>query len=155
VEGEVGEARRPDLAQEHGDAVHEGLRADDLAGHTITLKVRYGDFSTVSRSRSVDGYVDDASAILAVATGLLDGLDLAGGVRLLGVGIANLREGAGQQLSLDFGTHPRDRHAAAEAVDAVRARFGHGAIGPARLAGSDGLDTFEHGAQQWGPSAGT
>lgn len=134
------------------DAVTMRLRAEGLAGRTIQLKVRFGDFSTVTRSRSVDGHIDDASTVLDIASALLDALDLAGGIRLLGVGVANLQEGAGRQLSLEFGDRPRDRLAAEEAVDAVRARFGHAAIGPARLVGSDGLDTFEQGAQQWGPN---
>ena len=43
---------------------------------------------------------------------------------------------------------------ASGAVDAIRNRFGDTAVGPARLLGSDGLQTKRPGDTQWGPSAG-
>jgi len=44
--------------------------------------------------------------------------------------------------------------AASEALDAVRSRFGTGAVGPAALAGPDGVDVKREGDTQWGPRSG-
>lgn len=141
------------------DAVASRLRAAGMGGRTVQLKVRFGDFTTITRSHSVTGLLDDATAIWRIGAALLDEVDVGPGVRLVGLGVANLGEGAAEQLELDLSgatpsaTATSSRHAANEAVDAIRARFGPTAIGPAALVGSDGLETFEAGSQQWGPTA--
>jgi len=154
--------RRHDLEVELlrlSDAVASRLRAGGWAGRTVTLKVRFGDFRTITRSRTLDEPTDSARRIAQVGRGLLDGIDPAPGVRLLGVGVSHLGRGTFQQLTLDdLGSErsvPTDRSdgwtAAETAVDAIRARFGARAVGPASLTGSDGLRIARRGAQQWGP----
>lgn len=148
-----GEVLRRELLR-MADAVAARLRAAHLAGRTVQLKVRFGDFSTITRSASLSSHTDDASAIFSIAGALLDSVDVSAGVRLLGVGVANLHEGVGEQLELNLDRERRGRHAANEAVDAIRARFGPSSIGPARLVGGDGVETFAAGSRQWGPAAG-
>jgi hypothetical protein len=70
------------------------------------------------------------------------------GVRLLGVSASNLVEDAARQLTLDERGGWDD---ATSAVDAVRARFGDEAVGPATTLGDGGLRVKRLGAQQWGP----
>jgi DNA polymerase-4 len=85
------------------DSVGSRLRAAGVVGRTVTLKVRYGDFSTITRSHSMPGPFLSASEIAQVSNGLLDAVDISGGVRLIGVSVSSLepREAAsGRQLEL-------------------------------------------------------
>ncbi len=78
--------------------VAERLARDGLSGRTVTLKVRRYDFTTLARSSTTAHPVDDARAIAAAASALLAGIDVADGVRLLGVGVSGLTEHAQQDL---------------------------------------------------------
>ena len=134
------------------DSVAGRLRQHELAGRTVTLKVRFGDFTTITRSATLDRPVDSAVEISRAADALLDTIDPSPGVRLLGVGVSGLADGRTRQLSFDDAVGP-DWTAADRAVDAIRARFGDRAVGPASIAGPGGLRRKEPGAQQWGPHA--
>jgi DNA polymerase-4 len=68
------------------------LRAAGLFAHTVTIKVRLHDFSTLTRSRTLLTATDHPDVIGSVATSLLSAVDVAGGVRLLGVGVAGLTD---------------------------------------------------------------
>jgi DNA polymerase IV len=68
------------------------LRAAGLFAHTVTIKVRLHDFSTLTRSRTLLSATDQADVIGSVATSLLSAVDATGGVRLLGVGVAGLTD---------------------------------------------------------------
>ncbi|HEY3702272.1 MAG TPA: DNA polymerase IV [Acidimicrobiales bacterium] len=141
------------------DAVAARLRGGDKAGRTVTLKVRFGDMSTITRSHSLVDPVDQGPVIAKVAAELLGAVDVRPGVRLLGVSVSGLTgasdQGA-QQLSFgDLAEGSRGRETAASgALDAVRARFGSEAMGPASLAGPDGVDVKRKGDTQWGPRSG-
>jgi DNA polymerase-4 len=132
------------------DAVASRLRAQGLVGRTVTLKVRFGSFTTITRSATGES-VDTGPAIAAVARGLLATVDPAPGVRLLGVAVSGLAPASGEQLSLGDANDPGGWNTATRAVDDVRGRFGPTAIGPASLVGRDGLKLTRRGRQQWGP----
>jgi DNA polymerase-4 len=144
------------------DAVAGRMRRAGVAGRTVGLKVRYGDFVTLTRSRTSPGALGEGPLIASIAAGLLDAVDVSPGVRLLGVGVSNLTPlGAesAEQLRFDVGglprpgsTQPRSWREASGAVDAVRDRFGNGAVGPATLLGGDGLRLKRPGDTQWGPT---
>ncbi len=160
------------------DSVASRLRAAGLAGRTVTLKVRFADFVTITRSATGAQPLDTGPEIARLATDLLAQVDIARGVRLLGVSVANLSADAGRQLRLDDWAAgpdgPGSWSEAAGAVDAVRARFGDAAVGPAALVrrappagpsaqdsgGAAEGDTEERpglrvkrlGDTQWGPS---
>jgi DNA polymerase-4 len=68
------------------------LRAARLFAHTVTIKARLHDFSTLTRSRTLLSATDQADIIGSVATSLLSAIDATGGVRLLGVGVAGLTD---------------------------------------------------------------
>jgi len=64
-----------------------------VQGRTVTLKVKYGDFTIVTRSKSFAGPVADQAAFTAAGQALLASLHpLSKGIRLLGLGLHNLAE---------------------------------------------------------------
>ncbi len=127
------------------DGVASRLRHAGLAARTVGVKVRYHDFSTITRSVTATAPVDTAPAIARLAVELLSQVEASPGVRLLGVVASNLSAAGARQLSLEDGWG-----AASEAVDRVRARFGEAAVGPAALVGR-GLKRT--GSAQWGPGS--
>jgi len=142
------------------DAVADRLRAGDLRGRTVTIKVRYNDFETLTRSHTLDGPTDSGVEVARHAKALLAKIDPSRGVRLLGVGVTGFGAAPGRQLTLDearpdavFGSDDHAAwHDADQAIDDIRSRFGRDAIGPAVLAeGGDGVDVKRQGEQQWGP----
>ncbi len=137
------------------DAVAARLRAGGLAARTLTLKVRFAGFETITRSITVAGGVSTSHAIVAAVEPLLAAIDPLPGVRLLGVSTSNFTAQS-QQLSLDdlLADRPDDQRQwqlAEETIDAIRKRFGTAAIGPASAVGDRGLRLVHRGAQQWGP----
>ncbi len=74
-------------------------------GKTITLKLRYSDFSTHTRSHTLDRFTDSETEIYAVAARLLEEHPRAQPFRLLGISVSNLdavQVGEGGQLTLEF-----------------------------------------------------
>jgi DNA polymerase-4 len=85
----------------------ETLVREERRGRTIGIKVRFDDFSTVTRARSLGTAVNDTKTVRAVALELLRRLDPRRPVRLLGVRVAGLDEGlepgvTDDQLSLSL-----------------------------------------------------
>jgi DNA polymerase-4 len=160
------------------DSVGARLRSSGVAGRTVTLKVRFGDFTTITRSATLADPVDSGPVIARAAKTLLASIDPSPGVRLAGVSVSGLTDQVARQLSLDSlfaaGVEGRAESVAAaspipsmaptaptdqawseadEAIDAIRARFGSAAIGPAAAVGDRGLRLKRSGDQQWGPDA--
>jgi DNA polymerase-4 len=77
------------------------LEREERRGRTIGIKVRFDDFSTVTRARSLDAAVNDERTVGAVALELLRRLDPRRPVRLLGVRVAGLDEGHTRALTDD------------------------------------------------------
>jgi DNA polymerase IV len=134
-----------------GDSVAARLRGAGMAGRTITIKVRFHDFRTITRSTTLPSAVDTGPDVVRAASELLAQVDPAPGVRLLGVHVSQLAEGSTRQLSLDDVEAPSWDDATG-AIDAIRARYGADAIVPASLAGPDGIRVKRRGDQQWGPT---
>jgi DNA polymerase-4 len=100
------------------DAVGTRLREARLRGRTITLKVRFADHATITRSHTVANPVDSPRVIGAVAGALLDGIDLSPGVRLLGVSLSGLARGRSEALQLSFaGFEPPGEDGGAAVID--------------------------------------
>ena len=132
------------------DGVGSRLRRHGLAGRTITLKVRFSDFHTITRSSTRAEATDSTQVITREAKSLLAAVDPTPGVRLIGVSVSGLSQGIGRQLTLDeAGDAGWDD--ATEAVDAIRARFGPAAIGPATLAEGGRVRVRQEGEAPWGP----
>jgi DNA polymerase-4 len=83
------------------DELCETLEREERRGRTIGIKVRFDDFSTVTRARSLDTAVNDTRTVRTVALELLRRLDPRRPVRLLGVRVAGLDEDARLGVSDD------------------------------------------------------
>jgi len=107
------------------------LRAKGLAARTITLKVRYSTFHTVTRQATFVRAVSSTRAIYGAIERLLMQIDLgARWVRLVGVSVSGL---CGNACQLTFDDQWKEV-ALAEAVDRVRAKYGKRALRPAACA---------------------
>jgi DNA polymerase IV len=80
------------VVDRHARSVSERLATARLSGRTVTLKVRFFDFTTSTRSATLAGPTDRARVLSRVARDLLAGLDTSAGVRLLGVGVSSLTD---------------------------------------------------------------
>ena len=134
-----------------GDSVAGRLRGANLAGRTVSIKVRFHDFRTITRSVTLSSAIDTGPDVVRAARELLDHIDPTPGVRLLGVHVSQLVDAAARQLSLDDLNVPSWDDATG-AIDAIRARYGTDAIVPGTLAGPRGIRVKRRGDQQWGPT---
>lgn len=117
----------------HADQVASRLRRSGLAARTISIKIRYGDFTTVTRSETRPTPTDTAREIHHVARHLMERVDVERPIRLVGVGATGLVAGHTPR-QLDVATSDEWARVS-DAVESVRSRFGHGSVGPARLLG--------------------
>jgi len=92
------------LIDDHASDVADDLTRIRRAGRTITLKIRYADFETVTRSRSLPAPTHDARLISEVARALLDSTRAGERpVRLVGVSVSGFPDASmPEQLVLDF-----------------------------------------------------
>jgi DNA polymerase-4 len=108
------------------------LRDKGLFAKTISIKVRFGDFSTINRSKTLPLPIDGTHDVYEVVKTLYEalGIDRAR-LRLVGVSLENLTDGAPVQLML--GEREKGWREAEGAMDKARERFGAGSVRPARL----------------------
>ena len=141
-------------AMRMADVVATRLRENTVRARTITIKVRFGDFRTITRSTTITEPTSSVHAIAAAATELLNPIDPTPGIRLLGVSGSGLVDSSSQQLTLED-IEATGWGAADRAVDEIRTRFGTASIGPASLADDrDGTNERGPQRQQWGPDIG-
>ncbi len=108
------------------------LRDKDLFAKTISIKVRFADFTTINRSKTLALPLDGTQEIYEVVKGLYKALKIERArLRLVGVSLENLSSGAPEQMVL--GARESGWRQADGAIDRARARFGAGSVRPARL----------------------
>lgn len=122
------------------------LRDKGLRGRTVTLKARYGDFSTVTRSKTLDYPTNLGPRIFKVAHELLGRIERRP-LRLLGVSVSKLEDVRRPQQGSLFNGHPSSRDLwiesqsrlarATESLDRLRKRHGRPVVLPASLLGQD------------------
>jgi len=129
-----------EVLHEHAERVGADLRARDRRARTVTLKLRWQDFTTLSRSRTLERPAQATSAILDAANALLDEVVRAEGfhpVRLIGLGVTNLVEDVVQLELLEaatgtvvpVGRGDTQRQERIDAVlDALRERYGDASV---------------------------
>jgi DNA polymerase IV len=172
----------PALLQRHvlrmAESVATMLRGSDVAGRTITVKVKFADFTSVTRSHTLPLALDTGHALGAVAAALLGGIDPDPGVRLLGVSASGLQASTrSEQLAFDLvseaevsldgdedlaqsqlagrrGTEAqRSWQEVTAAIDAIRHKFGKSSVGTAAMVSDDGIAVPSRRDAPWGPSA--
>ena len=117
-------------------AVTRRMRGAAVAGRTVTLTVRFSDFRTISRSRTLAEATDVTQEVFAAAVGLHDALGLRGDrLRLVGVRVEGLRPRAGVHHQHVLGEREIGWAEADRAVDRAVRRFGSAAVRPATLLG--------------------
>jgi len=108
------------------------LRDKELYAKTISIKVRFADFSTITRSKTLPLPISSTQEIYQVVKDLYLALKLdRARLRLVGVSLENLRESAPPQLLL--GQREKGWREAESAIDRATERFGEVSVRPARL----------------------
>ncbi|MDN4596417.1 DNA polymerase IV [Leifsonia virtsii] len=114
--------------------VGERLRKHELEARTVAIKVRFSDFRTITRSRTLAEPTNVGRRLFEEAWDVFDALGLdvrQTPIRLIGVRAEQLLDAGGDSLAL---WDPDEEWRETErTLDAVSARFGRGAIGPASL----------------------
>jgi DNA polymerase-4 len=111
--------------------VSRRLRQSGYAGRTVTVKIRFGSFRTITRSRTLGEPTLLGDTIYETARAIMAGVELTEGVRLLGVTLSNLQVYGGQ-TSL-FAVDEDKKLKISVAVDRLKDKFGEGAVTRGRL----------------------
>jgi DNA polymerase-4 len=156
-------------ARAHSAVVARALRSQGRVARTISIVVRFDDFTGVTRSQTLSFGIDDEFAITAIAEALLASIELAHSVRLLGVHASSFIERSENQMQLTFGfeatsQNARERaqlvsrerqisyEALRDAVDDVRDKFGRASVGTASELRESGVEVeTQRGRHAFGP----
>jgi DNA polymerase IV len=110
------------------------LRAGQVVGRTVVLKVRFADFTTITRSRTLSEPTDVARVVYACARSLCEALRLERArIRLVGVRVEGLLPASEQHRQLLLDERPQGWREAERAADRATARFGAESVRPASL----------------------
>jgi len=110
------------------------LRASELNGRTVSIKVRFANFTTITRSKTINDPTDGATEIYAIAKNLYQNLKLDKvRVRLVGVRVEKLLDSQDSSRQMLLGEPERGWSEIDKAADKASARFGDDMVKPARL----------------------
>ena len=108
------------------------VRDANLFAKTITIKIKFADFSSITRSKTLPLAIDSTHQTYEVVKKLYLALRNDGArIRLVGVSLSNLQEDVPVQLEL--GARERGWREADSAIDKATARFGRASVRPGRL----------------------
>ena len=110
------------------------LRASAQVGRTVSIKVRFADFTTITRAKTLKEATDVGRTVYDTALGLYDALGLQRArIRLVGVRVEGVFDEADLQQQLQLGERQHGGRDAEQAVDRAARRFGAGSVRPATL----------------------
>ncbi len=110
------------------------LRASGQVGRTVSIKVRFADFTTITRARTLPEPTDVGRTVYETALALYEALGLERArLRLVGVRVEGIAPAAGQPQQLVLGGRETGWREADRAVDKAAERFGAGVVRPAAL----------------------
>ncbi len=116
------------------DRVGARLRQENLAAWTVTLKLRYGNFQTLTRQRKLASPTQADETIYLTALELLaQRSDLNNGIRLLGITVSHFEPAERSAGSL-FADREEKGRKISTVMDRMREKFGPAALAPARMA---------------------
>ena len=114
--------------------VAKRLRTAEYFARTVTIKVRFADFTSVTRSKSLPVSTDLATDIYATSKSLFEAMNLQRArIRLVGVRATGLIPTNESSVQLEFSNRDSGWREAEEAIDQVSLKFGNSAVRPARL----------------------
>ena len=123
------------------------LRSSGWLARTVSIKVRFADFATITRSRTLDVPTDVGQELYDTARALYDALGLERArIRLVGVRAERLIDAGSAPQQLELGAREHGRRDAELAADRAARRFGAGAVRPATLLHRDGRPGSSAGA---------
>lgn len=113
----------------HAEKVGAALRKNSLAGHTITIKIKFSDFSQITRSRTIAFQTSATRTIYGIAADLLMTAPLDMPVRLIGLSVSGFESKSGQYLLPGLlaqleGTGSQRQMLMDKAMDEIRGKFG-------------------------------
>ncbi|GAB6057920.1 DNA polymerase IV [Desulfonatronum parangueonense] len=117
---------------DQAERVGRRLRRDGHKGRTVTLKLKYSDFKSITRSRTLGEATNSTRVIFESAASLLDNEKLARKVRLIGLSVSNFSSGQ-SQLSLFQPKENRVDETLDRTLDAIRDKFGPEAMVRGRI----------------------
>ena len=110
------------------------MREKDFSARTISIKVRFADFKTITRSKTVPLAISATHEVYEVVKTLFIALKLdRARIRLVGVSLDGLEDGIDGTEQLVLGERENGWRQATAAIDKASARFGQGSVRPARL----------------------
>jgi len=114
-----------DVLKDQVEVVAEKLRYQKLLARTVTLKFRYGDFKTITRSRTFEVNTDKTADFLTAAQDIFEQWHSSspGALRLLGFGVSGLSEHRGAPGLFDVQQDKKQRHLDS-AIDMIRSKYG-------------------------------
>jgi len=113
------------------------MRAAGMVGRTVAIRIRFHDFTTITRSRTLPDPTDMTAEVHAEAVRLFEALRSTRRVRLVGVRVEGLRTRSRAEHQLALGERERGWREVDKAVDRASTRFGSGAVRPATLLARD------------------
>ena len=125
----------------HAERVGARMRRNGLAGRTVTLKIKYASFHTITRQMSLPARTSNTETLYEAGCSLLEALSLEEPVRLIGLGISGFEKERPVQLSLLDAAPEREKREDREkrracldgALDELRRRYGGAVIQRGRL----------------------
>ncbi len=104
------------------EEVGRDLRKEGFKGRTVTLKLKYSDFKTITRSRTLPEPFDSTELLFSTGRQLLGEVKLSGKVRLIGIGISNFSSGYKQMTMISEKYESRDGRID-RALDRIHSKF--------------------------------
>ncbi len=115
-------------------------RRENLRGRVVHLKVRFSDFTSISRQTTLAHPIDDGQTLYQTARALLDAVELPRPVRLTGVSLSDFGTDAPQLSLFEAEPPPEKQLRLNRAIDAIAQRYGVNAVRPADVADLDDSD---------------
>jgi DNA polymerase-4 len=111
------------------------LRKESFCGKTICLTIRYSDFQTFSRQKTIGEYINDTNKIYSVSCTIFDSIEIKKAVRLLGISISNLAK----DMEMPLFNEDKKRIELNKVIDHINNLYGEFSVAPARL-----LNRYHH-----------
>ena len=157
-------------AKSHSAILARAIRSKGWVARTVSVSVRFDDFSSIGRSQTISFGIDDERAIFLIAKALLESMEFPFAIRLLGIHLSSFLPRSRNDMQLTFGIETavderqqtieatRERQigyeALRDAIDDVREKFGKSAVGTASELNEDGIDIErQRGGTSQGPLA--
>ena len=125
---------------QHAERVGARLRRHGLRGRTVTLKLKFADFSMLTRSKTLNQPTDSTQTLFDTACALLDGVPLRQRVRLIGLGASGFDVGQEQLPLFPQDATEAKRRQLDAALDKARSKYGKDTVVRGRLFAGEGGD---------------